>query len=162
LLSSRSTLALFHEGFDRPRGGVVTQRTANPRTPVRFRAWPPLSSSFDVLRCWGAALGKYLASSRPRFIAGPFPGSSAVEQRTVNARVAGSNPARGANYSRYFRPKKPRESSLSRAPPSPGRASAAIRGCVCRWRWQMHSRSRPRPVLARLRQRRAISPPGGR
>src|SRR5262245_61879964 len=23
-----------------PRGGVVTQRTANPRTPVRFRAWP--------------------------------------------------------------------------------------------------------------------------
>jgi hypothetical protein len=26
-----------------PRGGVVTQRTANPRTPVQFRAWPPLS-----------------------------------------------------------------------------------------------------------------------
>ena len=26
----------------RPRGGVVTHRTANPRTPVRFRAWPPL------------------------------------------------------------------------------------------------------------------------
>src|SRR5690606_19488164 len=25
----------------RPRGGVVTQRTANPRTPVRFRPWPP-------------------------------------------------------------------------------------------------------------------------
>jgi hypothetical protein len=25
----------------RPRGGVVTQRTANPRTPVQFRAWPP-------------------------------------------------------------------------------------------------------------------------
>lgn len=25
----------------RPRGGVVTQRTANPCTPVRFRAWPP-------------------------------------------------------------------------------------------------------------------------
>src|SRR4051794_20299449 len=24
-----------------PRGGVVTQRTANPRTPVQFRAWPP-------------------------------------------------------------------------------------------------------------------------
>src|SRR4029078_10630093 len=22
--------------------GVVTQRTANPRTPVRFRAWPPI------------------------------------------------------------------------------------------------------------------------
>src|SRR6185312_12716548 len=27
---------------DWPRGGVVTQRTANPRTPVRFRAWPPI------------------------------------------------------------------------------------------------------------------------
>jgi hypothetical protein len=27
-----------------PRGGVVTHRTANPRTPVRFRAWPPFSS----------------------------------------------------------------------------------------------------------------------
>src|SRR6185312_11480691 len=26
---------------ERPRGGVVTQRTANPRTPVQFRAWPP-------------------------------------------------------------------------------------------------------------------------
>ncbi len=25
----------------RPRGGVVTRRTANPFTPVRFRAWPP-------------------------------------------------------------------------------------------------------------------------
>src|SRR5262245_58692926 len=24
-----------------PRGGVVTQRTANPCTPVRFRPWPP-------------------------------------------------------------------------------------------------------------------------
>src|SRR5690348_5163650 len=29
----------------RPRGGVVTQRTANPCTPVRFRARPPLSSA---------------------------------------------------------------------------------------------------------------------
>ena len=28
----------------RPRGGVVTQRTANPLTPVRFRAWPPTPS----------------------------------------------------------------------------------------------------------------------
>src|SRR3990170_4919504 len=30
---------------DWPRGGVVTQRTANPRTPVRFWAWPPISST---------------------------------------------------------------------------------------------------------------------
>ena len=28
-------------GANGPRGGVVTQRTANPYTPVRFRAWPP-------------------------------------------------------------------------------------------------------------------------
>src|SRR5690606_24955830 len=32
-------------GAGRPRGGVVTQRTANPRTPVRFRPWPPILSS---------------------------------------------------------------------------------------------------------------------
>ena len=25
----------------RPRGGVVTQRSAKPFTPVQFRAWPP-------------------------------------------------------------------------------------------------------------------------
>ena len=28
----------------RPRGGVVTQRSAKPFTPVQFRAWPPTSS----------------------------------------------------------------------------------------------------------------------
>ena len=27
----------------RPRGGVVTQRSAKPFTPVQFRAWPPPS-----------------------------------------------------------------------------------------------------------------------
>src|SRR3990167_9762870 len=32
----------------RPRGGVVTQRTANPCPPVRFRARPPLLFSFRV------------------------------------------------------------------------------------------------------------------
>ena len=31
----------------RPRGGVVTQRTANPCTPVRFRARPPKFHSAD-------------------------------------------------------------------------------------------------------------------
>ena len=29
----------------RPRGGVATQRTANPCTPVRFRARPPSTKS---------------------------------------------------------------------------------------------------------------------
>jgi hypothetical protein len=32
----------------RPRGGVVTQRTANPCTPVRFRARPPFISSLII------------------------------------------------------------------------------------------------------------------
>jgi hypothetical protein len=31
-----------------PRGGVVTQRSAKPCTPVQFRAWPPLK--FQSLR----------------------------------------------------------------------------------------------------------------
>src|SRR5579863_5265501 len=44
-----SRLPGFFRQFSlRPRGGVVTQRTANPRTPVRFRAWPPIL----VLLCW--------------------------------------------------------------------------------------------------------------
>jgi hypothetical protein len=29
----------------RPRGGVVTQRSAKPFTPVQFRAWPPKKSN---------------------------------------------------------------------------------------------------------------------
>src|SRR5262249_45252501 len=29
----------------RPRGGVVTQRSAKPFTPVQFRPWPPLFCS---------------------------------------------------------------------------------------------------------------------
>src|SRR5262249_3557133 len=33
---------------DWPRGGVVTQRTANPCTPVRFRPWPPILSATGV------------------------------------------------------------------------------------------------------------------
>ena len=27
--------------YDWPRGGMVTQRIANPSSPVRFWAWPP-------------------------------------------------------------------------------------------------------------------------
>ena len=33
---------------ERPRGGVVTQRSAKPCTPVQFRTWPP-----PHLRFWG-------------------------------------------------------------------------------------------------------------
>src|SRR6185436_4877395 len=38
VLSTANTSYIAMPG---PRGGVVTQRTANPRTPVQFRAWPP-------------------------------------------------------------------------------------------------------------------------
>ncbi len=33
----------------RPDGGVVTQRTANPYTPVRFRLGPPSLSFFFLI-----------------------------------------------------------------------------------------------------------------
>jgi hypothetical protein len=36
---SRSTC--LRNSLGRPRGGVVTQRSAKPFTPVQFRAWPP-------------------------------------------------------------------------------------------------------------------------
>jgi glycine/serine hydroxymethyltransferase len=94
---------------ERPRGGVVTQRSAKPFTPVQFRAWPPIfarENSAD--RCAAKAGATRLAAS-PAFKVGSallyalareraasFPGSSAVEQPAVNRLVAGSNPARGA------------------------------------------------------------------
>jgi hypothetical protein len=37
----------------RPRGGVVTQRTANPCTPVRFRARPPFLLPCLFPACFG-------------------------------------------------------------------------------------------------------------
>src|SRR3990172_597981 len=106
-------------GTGRPRGGVVTQRTANPRTPVRFRPWPPglvsenrhssahaetLESALRPFWIRSGFCAKALAplpvfcyeagASDPR----PFRGSSAVEQPAVNRLVAGSNPARGASH----------------------------------------------------------------
>ena len=39
-----------------PRGGVVTQRSAKPCTPVQFRAWPPHQSASQGTRC-GAKAG---------------------------------------------------------------------------------------------------------
>src|SRR4029079_3721546 len=72
-----------------PRGGVVTQRTANPRTPVQFRAWPP---TFAGPSSFPKQAGFVIAPL-------PFPGSSVVEQPAVNRLVAGSNPARGATFS---------------------------------------------------------------
>lgn len=42
----------------------------------------------------------HYAKSRAFDLAHLFPGSSVVERRTVNALVGGSNPSRGAIYSR--------------------------------------------------------------
>ena len=33
-----------------PRGGMVTQRIANPFIPVRFWAWPPKKSCFILVK----------------------------------------------------------------------------------------------------------------
>ena len=55
----------------RPRGGVVTQRTANPCTPVRFRARPPL-----LLPCLFVArvgLSRCPAIARGSFSVAPLP-----------------------------------------------------------------------------------------
>src|SRR3954454_9819058 len=48
----------------RPRGGVVTQRSAKPFTPVQFRPWPPSSRYKSEPFQRGAA---NLASA-PRFL----------------------------------------------------------------------------------------------
>ena len=94
-----------------PRGGVVTQRSAKPCTPVQFRTWPPFHPTrvrdLDSPAAWagvarGLRLRKALGFARlawfcySRTRLGAFPGSSAVEQPAVNRSVAGSNPARGA------------------------------------------------------------------
>jgi hypothetical protein len=87
-----------------PRGGVVTQRSAKPCTPVQFRAWPPDAASGRTCepnlperreRAWRSACdllrGTALTDTRL------FRGSSAVEQPAVNRLVVGSNPTRGAS-----------------------------------------------------------------
>ena len=65
-----------------PRGGMVTQRIANPSIPVRFWAWPPKNWLFYKF--------KNVCSNNSSV-------AQLVEQLTVNQLVAGSSPARGAN-----------------------------------------------------------------
>ena len=126
----------------RPRGGVVTQRSAKPFTPVQFRAWPPafaapqLRPGKPLIRrlprrsvseggrnriCVTGFIGASCFQSRRGFVIGKrayaerassFPGSSAVEQPAVNRLVAGSNPARGAKPSQV--------QGASRGPRAPG------------------------------------------
>lgn len=60
---SEATVAPRCGHRERPRGGVVTQRTANPCTPVRFRARPP--NFFRRLHRSGPA-GRYRELSATR------------------------------------------------------------------------------------------------
>jgi hypothetical protein len=94
----------------RPDGGVVTQRTANPCTPVRFRLGPPpifrdLSLCFD---CRKAALPRL---SRPQSVCIDAPTSSdAVESQPQslrrNSRARSQrHPSASANQCVCFRPK---------------------------------------------------------
>ena len=62
---------------------MVTQRIANPFIPVRFWAWPPKKFLLIVIK----TVCLYYSSV-----------AQLVEQLTVNQLVAGSSPARGANY----------------------------------------------------------------
>ncbi len=66
-----------------PRGGMVTQRIANPCIPVRFWAWPPKKNLVLIIK-----------KSKLIFLHSSV--AQLVEQLTVNQLVAGSSPARGA------------------------------------------------------------------
>ena len=76
--------------YIRQRGGMVTQRIANPCIPVRFWAWPP-KKNLDLI----------IKKSKLRFLHSSV--AQLVEQLTVNQLVAGSSPARGAKKNKYFK-----------------------------------------------------------
>src|SRR5215813_8039714 len=48
-----------------PRGGVVTQRSAKPCTPVQFRAWPPPSNLPAATRASGHGCRRALFPKPP-------------------------------------------------------------------------------------------------
>ena len=50
----------------RPGGRVVMQRTANPRTPVQFRPWPPFSPYHVVRARPGGETGRRMGLKIPR------------------------------------------------------------------------------------------------
>ena len=64
---------------------MVTQRIANPCIPVRFRALPP-------------KIKVVLKLKKSKFYFENSSVAQLVEQLTVNQLVAGSSPARGANF----------------------------------------------------------------
>jgi hypothetical protein len=81
ILYKKVFVTIYHSKWQ--RGGMVTQRIANPCIPVRFRALPPKKNL--VLMKKKSKLS-FLHSSVAQL----------VEQLTVNQLVAGSSPARGA------------------------------------------------------------------
>ncbi len=60
LWGNTSLERLFTTKSSWPRGGVVTQRIANPCTPVRFRAWPPKSSLAVLAFCSNLIHGRVI------------------------------------------------------------------------------------------------------
>src|SRR3982751_1659126 len=67
----------------RPDGGVVTQRTANPCTPVRFRLGPPPTFNLLSLRGKSACIGPLPRDfGEESFPGDPVPSASKLQLRT--------------------------------------------------------------------------------
>jgi hypothetical protein len=64
-----------------PRGGVVTQRSAKPCTPVQFRAWPP-ASSIDRQTAFGGPTTA-AARSLPRISGATAPRASTAPASVI-------------------------------------------------------------------------------
>lgn len=72
----------------RPRGGVVTQRIANPRTPVQFRTWPPNRSVKGL--ALAMILGVILAGGRGTRLGGVIKANIEIAGITLLDRMAGA------------------------------------------------------------------------
>ena len=99
-------VALFHHSgigasLRRPRGGVVTQRTANPCTPVRFRARPPPSRHSSISAPFGPRAAVWVPRSGVRR---PFR-SACVSLRDPGEARQGSSP--GTKRDAGFRSRAP-------------------------------------------------------
>src|SRR5262249_51441155 len=80
LLATARDVLYRLRSHDRPRGGVVTQRSAKPCTPVQFRAWPP--TPIRQFRKPRAGTARSEAPARLRSGASiPYPGSAEDELR---------------------------------------------------------------------------------
>jgi hypothetical protein len=105
----------------RPRGGVVTQRSAKPFTPVQFRAWPPaLSESVET------DVNIKSTEARWCFCVLPAPPPRRPDARSAQARAAGGHAgAVGRGESSMAKKRTIRRRKLLRRPPkAAGRRSA--------------------------------------